>query len=260
MSALSRPVTIPKLLLVARRVKQWLEPLLFRVICLANRPAVLLDGTPRFEGKILLQAIKNKPNGFLNTAVRHLCIAHHRHEPETGTILAACRNTTNLCITYSLEPYTGYLEDLPLRHLTLSLDFPVSFSHSMFRHITHLEVLDSLAVHDWKEITLIPHLTHFAFSDINVCHRVGPSLLECRLLECVVLHLDRLGPTVDERVLREAEFPDDVRFVTMSEVAFYADWQRGAYTGEDFWLIAEGLVASKRANKALTGSTTQAVV
>ncbi|KAJ6564436.1 hypothetical protein B0H19DRAFT_1258885 [Mycena capillaripes] len=62
-SAHSRPVFIPILMLVARRVKIWLEPLLYRTIVLDN-PSVL-KGYPIYSWAIL----ESKPASFFHHAI-----------------------------------------------------------------------------------------------------------------------------------------------------------------------------------------------
>ncbi|KAJ6601998.1 hypothetical protein DFH09DRAFT_900153 [Mycena vulgaris] len=108
-SALANPGTIPRLILVARRVQEWLEPFLYRVVFLANTPPF-----PRLKLTILLRAIQNKPATFFRGAVRHLYIDNQVTDFEKRTILAACTGITNLCAPTRLTAHQKYLEDLPL--------------------------------------------------------------------------------------------------------------------------------------------------
>ncbi|KAJ7443899.1 hypothetical protein B0H11DRAFT_452304 [Mycena galericulata] len=68
-SALSRPRAIPRLMLAAWRVKEWVEPLLYRTIVLKYGPRA--DHYPAFTVDILLTSIRSKP-AFFRDAVRNL--------------------------------------------------------------------------------------------------------------------------------------------------------------------------------------------
>ncbi|KAJ7652299.1 hypothetical protein B0H17DRAFT_1215005 [Mycena rosella] len=193
--------------------------------------------------EILLRDIRDKPAVFFHRAVRHLSL---NSRPETETIIAACTDVINLRATANLGPYERFLGDLPLRYLTLTLDFRVSFSHSMFRYVTHLEVLDARADHDWTSLPLISNLTHFAFCNSELFAALKPLLLQCPLLECVVFH--HTGP-LEEDELIVLGLPDDVRVVTFNDVDWHGDWLRGAYKGDNFWALADRLVASRHAEQ-----------
>ncbi|KAJ6564485.1 hypothetical protein B0H19DRAFT_79022 [Mycena capillaripes] len=65
-SAHSQPVFILTLMLVARRVKIWLEPLLYRTIVL-DHP---LEGHPIHSWDTLFPILESKPASFFHHAVR----------------------------------------------------------------------------------------------------------------------------------------------------------------------------------------------
>ncbi|KAF7369482.1 hypothetical protein MVEN_00277900 [Mycena venus] len=73
--ALSWPISIPKLMLVARCVKEWVEPLLYRIIALG--PYGTVTGNPCFTDNIISSAIHQKPPTFFHSAVRHLMLIAH---------------------------------------------------------------------------------------------------------------------------------------------------------------------------------------
>ncbi|KAJ6601991.1 hypothetical protein DFH09DRAFT_1069535 [Mycena vulgaris] len=135
----------------------------------------------RLTVPILLRAIQNKSATFFRAAVRHLYIDEHITDLQKHTILGV----TNLCASASLTAHHQYLADPPLNFFVLRLDFPVSFIHSMFRHVTHLEMLEPtddfkmqvlIDGNGWWTLPLIPHLTHFAFSSIPLAAIVAPVL------------------------------------------------------------------------------------
>ncbi|KAJ7906692.1 hypothetical protein B0H13DRAFT_2662708 [Mycena leptocephala] len=98
-AALSRPTSIPHLMLIAWRVKDWVEPLLYRVILL-DSGAVSKDmqGFPTLTPEILRRVIASRPPEFVQSVVKHLFLwAPHRNNVDT--ILAACVGvkTCRLC-------------------------------------------------------------------------------------------------------------------------------------------------------------------
>ncbi|KAJ6530471.1 hypothetical protein DFH09DRAFT_149991 [Mycena vulgaris] len=208
---------------------------------------------PRLKLTILLRAIQNKPATFLRGAVRHLYIDNQITDFEKRTILAACTGITNLCAPTRLTAHQKYLENLPLKNIILRFELPISFTHSMFRHVTHLEVLeppDGSEVPSptgWATLPLIPHLTHFAFSSVNLAAILSPILITCARLECAIFHLQDTAAEVEVDAAWSA---NDVRFVTMrEELDLPADWVHGAETGYDVWVRADALVAANRAAK-----------
>ncbi|KAJ6487067.1 hypothetical protein DFH09DRAFT_1106022 [Mycena vulgaris] len=245
------PIFLPELeqniflILVARRVQEWhlipqmVKPLLYHVVF-----STALFPPPDCHST-LLGAIKREPASFFGRAVRHFYLAANVLESEAQTILSACSGITNLCAPTHLTAHHEYLGDLPLRRMTLTLQSPISFTHSMFRHVTHLEVLEPRGGFEgqgpidgtgWATLPLMPHLAPLAFSSVKLAAS----------LPHILLTLD----TTQAVDICAVWSPDDVRFVTMREVpSLPADWKHVAETGHDFWVRAEELGAAKRAAK-----------
>ncbi|KAJ6601997.1 hypothetical protein DFH09DRAFT_1302169 [Mycena vulgaris] len=125
----------------------------------------------------------------------------------------------------------------------------------MFRHVTHLEVLeppDGSEVPSptgWATLPLIPHLTHFAFSSVNLAIILAPILITCARLECAIFHLQDTWEEAEVEA-DAAWSANDVRFVTIrEELDLPADGVHGAETGYDVWVLPDALVAAKRAAK-----------
>ncbi|KAJ7458609.1 hypothetical protein FB451DRAFT_1273588 [Mycena latifolia] len=200
--ALSRPVTIPNLMLVAWRVKDWLEPLLYRVICVSD--SLPRDGFPHFTLDILQSAINRKPASFFHHAVRHLYLEDPCDAAQLCTILAACTGVTDLFAEVpgaaSAAPAFGAL---PLRHLAAIIG-GLDFTHALFRHITHLTMLElGGPAAGWEGLADLPHLTHVAYANPNFAHTLAPILLRCPHLRA--LHPARaqwLRVAADRRALR----------------------------------------------------------
>ncbi|KAJ7445066.1 hypothetical protein FB451DRAFT_1568205 [Mycena latifolia] len=254
--ALSRPVIIPRLMLVAWRVKNWVEPLLYRIVCTTNTPPVL-DSLPQFSSHVLLRALEDKPADFLATSVRYLYLwprrEHHRANMEV--VLPACTGVTSLLISPKETEFCRSLGDMScLRRLTVNIrslfkQYPEGFAHPLFRNITHLEVFDTQSAHAWEELALVPNLTHFAFrNDTFLGKAAGTILAACPRLQYLVCASHpmfiRLAAQACARLASS-----DPRFVVVEVVDFERDWMRGALWGKDAWARAEAFVAAKRAGK-----------
>ncbi|KAF7369363.1 hypothetical protein MVEN_00264900 [Mycena venus] len=225
--ALSRPVGIPKLMRVAWRVKEWVEPLLYRTITVGYTGG--MKGYPIFTWEILDAAIRSKPPSFFATAVCNLNIFLPRrgHNPDPAEImLSLCTNVHNLSLV-SLDQFSSgsrlqsLVHSLPLAHLHADsrlLFHGIQLSHSVFARVTHLEVWtapDPEAVTDtsiWAQLSLLPQLTHLSFGGDTSFIPQGLSLLEtCKSLS-VLISLSRPGEAVQRHLQALAQ---DVRFVVM---------------------------------------------
>ncbi|KAJ7362449.1 hypothetical protein DFH08DRAFT_323230 [Mycena albidolilacea] len=121
-SAVSRPLCIPTLMLVAWRVKVWVEPTLYRTIVIwqsarfAPTPTPI-EGHPTFYRKTLIPIIKSKPLPFFRDSVRHLLIHQIPEEDTQGQfILSACSGLEDLCV-FELHPLSSHSQHFPLKRL-----------------------------------------------------------------------------------------------------------------------------------------------
>ncbi|KAJ6535061.1 hypothetical protein B0H19DRAFT_1184834 [Mycena capillaripes] len=120
--SLSRPMLIPKLMLVAWHVKEWVEPLLYRTIAVGFAWAI--DGSPILTWDVLLSAIRSKPASFFH-AVRNLCLLVEDDKwTDVETLLGVCTGLRNLSLSPKLGS-TGYGPDMATLISAL--------------HLTHLE-------------------------------------------------------------------------------------------------------------------------
>ncbi|KAJ7871108.1 hypothetical protein B0H13DRAFT_1043927 [Mycena leptocephala] len=135
----SRPVLIPKLMLVAWRVKQWVEPLLYRTVAVGY--SVAIQGYPIFTWDVLLSVTRSKPACFFRDSVRHMCL-NLRHDDIAEPLLAVCTGLENLSINLpDLKKLPPLIAPLLLKHLHAPLnplfrDLPLN--HQFFALITHL--------------------------------------------------------------------------------------------------------------------------
>ncbi|KAJ7461177.1 hypothetical protein FB451DRAFT_1562991 [Mycena latifolia] len=247
--ALSRIVAIPRLMLVAWRVKQWVEPLFYRTLTIASEAEDglrMVKGFPVFPTEVIISAIKTRPATFFRDSVRNVLL----HDDLAGAftaILSVCTSVENLWLT-SVKDDPSVLESLPLKHLYARLG-PIfrifSPAHPVFSRITHLELFDSpddTTVLS-SRLPLIPQLTHLSFNKhalLDICLHL---LQTCTLLSVLVCHDPgrsfRSGSAVAQAL------SSDIRFVVMHVNDFLLDWQMGAYTGLDYWTRAESFITKR---------------
>ncbi|KAJ6449355.1 hypothetical protein C8R45DRAFT_759820, partial [Mycena sanguinolenta] len=179
LAAVARPIRIPSLMLVARRTKEWLEPLLYRVIFVSGSIIDNMHGFPSVPLDILLAVIAKKPTSFFRSSVTHVFLENPPEIEPTlwaravNTILTACQGVGQLSISSPHISYRGSLDRVHgPRRLTMHVapilaPFPTDFSANVFRHLTHLELLDADVFPTGMDIgahlTLAPVLTHISF-------------------------------------------------------------------------------------------------
>ncbi|KAJ6476534.1 hypothetical protein C8R47DRAFT_661099 [Mycena vitilis] len=254
--ALSRPVEIPTLMLVAWRVKNWVEPLLYRSITVGYTKS--LKGYPIFTWDTLLAALRSRPTAFFVANVRHLNIFQALDHPETvgyaEELLSVSTGVENLAISSQLTKEYDMIErvapSMPLRHLytkpaPLFRTFPST--HPLFSQITHLEVKANGGEEDiiCARLPLLPRLTHLAFADARFVSRYRDLLLACKTLRVLVTFWV-FRPS--ERTFRIA-LAQDLRAVFMKRSIHLMDWQMGIHTGVDFWSRAEDWNARRRSGE-----------
>ncbi|KAJ7927160.1 hypothetical protein B0H13DRAFT_1705188 [Mycena leptocephala] len=262
LAARAYPTRIPNLMLVAWRridVKLRVEPLLYRVVLPNFSPTQrqLVKGIPIFTTEILLRVIRNKPLDFIHRSVKHLFVAPGAADAEMVEILQACTGVTNLYAPFSATP------DLPLDALRcvqrLAIDLaalqqtlPVDLTASLFRTVTHLELLCMSSVHKtngvFARLSLLPHLTHVAFN--SALHDLVSHAELCAdtRLQCIVF----LGPAQRAVDMVKAASPlvDDLRFVFFCRLSDHCwDWLRGVNEGGEYWARADVFIARKRAKE-----------
>ncbi|KAJ6574530.1 hypothetical protein B0H19DRAFT_1124735 [Mycena capillaripes] len=263
-SALSRPMRIPNLMLVAWRVKTWVEPLLYRTIVVwrsarfAPSPQPI-QGHPAFYRKTLIPIIKSKRASFFRDSTRHLLVHQIPEDDTEGQfILSACSGVEDLWI-FEIHPHLlPLISELPLKRLYCGLydllkSNQITFTHRLFSRITHLEVIDSQQELDldlWLGLSLIPNLTHLAFNGLEFIS-LWPVLLDkCRSLRLLVSlwhgenGANRVAAHKDGEKLRR-----DTRFVLMWCEEFEKDWQMGAHASADYWARAEAFAGKRRSGE-----------
>ncbi|KAJ7745746.1 hypothetical protein B0H16DRAFT_1558087 [Mycena metata] len=258
-AALSQPVTIPKLMLVAWHVKEWVEPLLYRTIVFDDP----IDGHPTFTIDILLSAIRSKPAFFFHNAVRHINFqtGHHISPADSMVIISVCSGVENI-VGYH-DPILGQ-SHLPLKRLSTSLReilnplessplSPANFALPLFSRLTHLELrsdfLRASDADEWTGLATLPQLTHLAFNSY-ITFPVFKRILDTSSTLQILVLLTPYVPSWETEGGRDKEdgsLLHDMRFVVMACGDPHRDWQMGARGGRDHWRRAEEFAASRQA-------------
>ncbi|KAJ7723227.1 hypothetical protein B0H16DRAFT_1472924 [Mycena metata] len=234
-TALMHKSSIPNLILVARRVFVWIEPLLYRVFC-----AILTS---------------EKPPPFFHNAVRHLALLG---DPSTSIdnlrVLGLCRGISSFGATNSNVDgavLVGLEHRVNLRRLSMCLsllfDPAVDFTHPIFRSLTHLDLFDSVqhgVMGLLPFIPTLPALTHLALHPSIPRDDVLGALARSPPLQVLLV----LWSIIYEKDYSRARSPHvyDVRFVTGLYVRYWETWEAGATGLPDFWSLGADFVARKR--------------
>ncbi|KAJ7444650.1 hypothetical protein B0H11DRAFT_395057 [Mycena galericulata] len=235
-AALLRPKSAPKLLLVARRVLAWVDPLLYRVLILDRKgPSIFL--------------LRSKSAQFLRDNVQHLFF-DGVPAGEIEQILSFCTGIRSLALMASATSFLPAISALRPARLAVNLpelfgDLPsVDFTLPIFIAITHLDIFDYVYSNDFPmpDLALLPALTHLALSAETALDYMIQILSDHEKLKVFI------SMQSDAEFFEEPDFIEDMRFVSMhlSNTEYKLDWETGVNGGMDFWARADKFVAMKR--------------
>ncbi|KAJ7119926.1 hypothetical protein C8R43DRAFT_1241708 [Mycena crocata] len=267
-TATTRPVSIPTLMLVALRVRAWLEPLLYRTLVLPGADDNLsledqVSGYPVLRRDALLSLVHSKPPDFWAKNVRHLLLGEGPIA-DASLILSVCSGLENLWITRAhFNDVLPLIESLPLKRLHCSLQFGsqprIPFTHQLVAQITHLELFDTFHSDQdtflpalWSGSDLIPNLTHFAFRDpglLAMCRALLSRASIRVVISVLQIHQLPLDDSIFFYYPDLGELRKDPRYVVMNCRFYVRDWQVGARTGIDYWSRAEDFISKRRSRE-----------
>ncbi|KAJ7171259.1 hypothetical protein C8R46DRAFT_1032903 [Mycena filopes] len=242
---------IPSYLLVAHRIHEWIEPILYNTLIL-QRPANY-SKTERIPTPADCRTL-----AFLASNVHHLNISGSCPPDQLHALLDACKNTRNLALwSLPLPNLLPFLQPMPLARLSADIAYlfggllRMNFQHPAFAALTHLDVRGA-AFDDWAlfgGLARAPALTHLSFRD-----KFHPRLLRGALAHCA--KLQALGVIWSPRksaVDVKAGAVVDARFFMVVCTDWAEDWETGARGGCDIWTRAESFIAKKQAGE-ISGS------
>ncbi|KAJ7132620.1 hypothetical protein C8R46DRAFT_1140432 [Mycena filopes] len=248
-AATDNPSCIPELLLVARRVHLWIEPLRYRVIPV----------NAQTEGLVKSILCSNKPPEFFRNAIRHLAFsAYTVTVKEAHQLLKLCPNIVSFACrpayTLGLLPILTAMNVRRLGvHLNCLFGFSsadltpssVDFTHPAFRSLTHLEMLNNMeedALEVLPHIPTLPALTHLLLNYEIPRDNILAVLAQCPRLQLLLV----LWPFPMEYEAVQVLPVSDARFVTGKYGDYWAEWEEGARGFPDFWSRGDDFLARKR--------------
>ncbi|KAF9017853.1 hypothetical protein BDZ89DRAFT_1140407 [Hymenopellis radicata] len=152
--------TAPALMLVAKRVRIWVEPMLYESITI---------GRLTVDDALLMRTFTSKPVAFFASAVKNLCMTRRVPNDAARYVLEACSSVQRLaCWVDRLENHGLGELIIPLaalRELSCGMSlFRVVAARSLecswvFR-LTHLELI--MFDIEFVQLSIFPQLTHFS--------------------------------------------------------------------------------------------------
>ncbi|KAJ7851240.1 hypothetical protein B0H14DRAFT_3866359 [Mycena olivaceomarginata] len=233
---------IPTLVLVAHRVRIWLEPLLYRTIHLSSYN--------------VLELLKAKPAPFLASTVRHVIVWPAVRDPTAlGSFLELCLGVTNFASltifgvpgllpalgNMRLQRLSGVIEGL-FRDPAKADDnddevITVDIGHPLFSTLSHLDILDEIDPEgmgpEWlNDLSTLPALTHLSFNNPP-----NSEILHTMLQACPRIHVFIAAFHVSGKARAHAYVESmsirDIRFVVATYSDHYGDWELGTKGGAD---------------------------
>ncbi|KAJ7642187.1 hypothetical protein FB45DRAFT_366137 [Roridomyces roridus] len=258
-AAYTDPLCVPSLMLVAWRVKIWVEPFLYRVLMLMGTNWKLEQGYPFVDDRHFTRA-SAMPTDVLKNSVRNLWLHWLPHDAAESFISAAAR-VENLWVSMRFNPTDSLLHAIgsvsPKRlhtyvHDLLGLEDLLTLP--ILSRVTHIEVLSVTTdkhAEIWQAFAQIRTLTHLAFAAedsefLDLC----PSLLgACTTLRVLLYKTDSRDFDSTENFPVLCDLREDVRFVQMCHDNGARDWRMGALTGVEFWSRAEDFIAKRKSGE-----------
>ncbi|KAJ7622346.1 hypothetical protein FB45DRAFT_1061880 [Roridomyces roridus] len=260
-AAYIEPLAIPKFMLVAWRVKLWVEPLLYRVVMLSGSEAdnaLGLNAASWYpcRSDLFIQSLGSPST--LGESIHHLCLVSvdpDRIQP----ILSAASNVQDLWINNLTRDHWPIVSTMPLRRLHCSLEAftlpKIDFRHPMFSQLTHFELtfVPHFTEDVWSAgLAAIPNLTHFAYNSDLELLSLSPTLLRgCESLRALIFlamaHMPILARSTIDPHLKD--LARDPRFVQLVCTRYVRDWQMGALKGIDYWARADEFISKRRSGE-----------
>ncbi|KAF8150524.1 hypothetical protein K438DRAFT_1988480 [Mycena galopus ATCC 62051] len=266
-AALSRPMSIPTMMRVAQRVKDWVEPLLYRTLFITYGK-LRIDSYPVCNADTFAEVVRRKSATFLRDSVRNVMIQELRPDV-LFTIFKICSRIENLnvfltqALDHQYQSMPG-LEALRPKQLHCALHVLFdrrpnvnTFTLPIFSQLTHLNLLffldefvDSDARARWSTLGTLHGLTHLSLPSHKA--RCGLPILSflldvCKSLRALVV-LQPPPPTPNSEITFLAK--NDVRFVMMRPRRMLEDWKTGVLRGVDHWALADQFIAKRVSGEA----------
>ncbi|KAJ7108397.1 hypothetical protein C8R43DRAFT_1162507 [Mycena crocata] len=246
---------IPALLRVAHRVRIWIEPLLYTVLCLDNARI-----------RRFLKTTQSKPAPFLTSTVRHVLLYSSMDtlDPDAiVTFLECCPGIVDLSLVSSIggSRIRDALGAMRIQRLSIDMldlfsdedgdayEPNIDLTHPLFRAVTHLDLFDDISVDgdEWlQQLSTLP-----ALSCLHVNGGAHPAVLrdilaDCPSLAVLLVAFHQSEASIARMFILEADFTDARMVVGLYYLDYSTEWELGARGGDDLWVHAERFVARKK--------------
>ncbi|KAJ7659082.1 hypothetical protein DFH06DRAFT_1472541, partial [Mycena polygramma] len=236
LAAFSRPVSMPTMIRVSYRVKNWIEPLLYRTLVFGARK---IDGLPICDYNTFNRIVDTKPQ--LLVSVRNV-MALLIGQDTVKDIIRRCHGLENL-VALPCDLWSGQLpppgfDELSLRRLHCDLDAfcnlrsVATLAVQPLLHLTHLALfseIDSGCVSPaarlarWNLLAAVPNLTHLAVNGQDQLPMCSHLLTGCGFLAALIA----LSPVHPPGSPELEVICNELRFVMMSLDMWTNDWLNG---------------------------------
>ncbi|TFK73863.1 hypothetical protein BDN72DRAFT_956198 [Pluteus cervinus] len=231
------------LLLVAKRVTQWLTPLCYDVV----------------------MAHPTAPSPRIATTENIKKYGHHVHHFQTSlssmnSLLSVCPNISNLAIwAHASKDLLDVIIHLPITRLSIDIGNLLRVRsradlQTFLSRITHLDVSSRVTWAEEKVLSQFLVLTHVAMYGDIVGLEVGACLKYVKMLKAIVLVSTGSEEDGLEEVLTDREDPRIVGIRFGGTRTFRGDWKEGAYGGEDMWAFADDVMDKRQRARLEEGS------
>jgi hypothetical protein len=242
------------LMLVARRVKVWIEPIVYEVVKL----------NPQEKSGHFIRTMDIKPSNFFARRVKNVCIPYNIPVQQAIRILSVCTSVDNLACwirAWNQPELFSTMKTLRPRHLSVHLQSLLGecgkpdFSDPFFSKVTHLRLVDEWwSWIDWSGFGLMPSLTHIALDcsepDIQLGFAIHQILEECKSLKVclVVVSKEDEGRQMNPNYWRAVRDP---RLVTLNHPDPIGCWEGGLTSCPNTcqWTVADSIVRKQMARQ-----------
>ncbi|KAK7023313.1 hypothetical protein R3P38DRAFT_3270880 [Favolaschia claudopus] len=245
--ALSKPKVIPTLMLVAYRVKDWVEPILYRIFTMnAHRSNFIARHLPEFTLDSLSVSLQQKSHTWFRTTVRHFAYIEDNlfRDPIEQTLIAICLDIEDLFLSSGTS---GSGRSRRGFGLPSSGHYDPDFDNDLTPDP------DSITALTARTLSVLPHLTHLSLNGFFFTREVNEILQISTLLVIIFNFAYTYYPAWDRPLLTDKVLSDARVVVISPGEGDYFDlrrWCLGALSGlkgRDYWRDAEEFIEKRRA-------------
>ncbi|CAK5265907.1 unnamed protein product [Mycena citricolor] len=173
LTAYAHPDVAPRLALVSHQVQQWVEAVIYETIVL---------GPKSRKQDLFWRTFSSRPPEFFAKRIRSLHASTGAPPAQVFSLFSVCQNLATFTwwdrqakfdTHLALIASSSNLRRLSVDALTVVGSTVLNFRHPLFKHLTHLEIVNPPIGYDWTSLLeegALPDLTHLAFGDLYAAH------------------------------------------------------------------------------------------